>query len=194
LRLELALELEQQLFMEDKVKIIATREISDLFTGENFLRLGKGMEVEVPRWLAEYLVAKGYAKYVKEITINDVLKKVSSYNFLEKKSLDDYPREIDKNLYKYVKLVMERFEEIDASSVQDKRSLIIQYMNLEKLKNQILELASIRIMKSLRLMLGLDEIPVDLIERLANEELSLISEIKSDIDVWKEKVLGVEVQ
>jgi len=191
LRLELMLKLEQEVFMEDKVKVMITRDISELFTGEAFLRLGKGMEVEVPRWLAEYLVSKGYAKFVKEITLNDILKKVSSYNFLEKKNLDDYPKEIDKKLYKYVRLILKRFEETDVSEVQDKKSLIIQYMNLEKLKSQIVELANIRLLKSLRLMLGLGEVPVDLIERLAPEELSIINEIKDDITVWKENVLGV---
>ncbi len=191
MRLELMLKLEQEVFMEDKVKVMITRDISELFTGEAFLRLGKGMEVEVPRWLAEYLVSKGYAKFVKEITLNDILKKVSSYNFLEKKNLDDYPKEIDKKLYKYVRLILRRFEETDVSEVQDKKSLIIQYMNLEKLKSQIVELANIRLLKSLRLMLGLGEVPVDLIERLAPEELSIINEIKDDITVWKENVLGV---
>ncbi len=191
MRLELMLKLEQEVFMEDKVKVMITRDISELFTGEAFLRLGKGMEVEVPRWLAEYLVSKGYAKFVKEITLNDILKKVSSYNFLEKKNLDDYPKEIDKKLYKYVRLILKRFEETDVSEVQDKKSLIIQYMNLEKLKSQIVELANIRLLKSLRLMLGLGEVPVDLIERLAPEELSIINEIKDDITVWKENVLGV---
>ncbi len=191
MRLELMLKLEQEAFMEDKVKVMITHDISELFTGETFLKLGKGMEVEVPRWLAEYLVSKGYAKFVKEITLNDILKKVSSYNFLEKKNLDDYPKDIDKKLYKYVRLILKRFEEADIAEVQDKKSLIIQYMNLEKLKSQIVELANVRLLKSLRLMLGLGEVPVDLIERLAPEELSIINEIKDDITVWKENVLGV---
>lgn len=191
MRLELMLKLEQEAFMEDKVKVMITHDISELFTGETFLKLGKGMEVEVPRWLAEYLVSKGYAKFVKEITLNDILKKVSSYNFLEKKNLDDYPKDIDKKLYKYVRLILKRFEEADIAEVQDKKSLIIQYMNLEKLKSQIVELANVRLLKSLRLMLGLGEVPVDLIERLAPEELAIINEIKDDITVWKENVLGV---
>ncbi len=185
------LKLEQEMFMEEKIKVMITRDISELFTGETFLRLGKGMEVELPRWLAEYLVAKGYAKFVKEMTLNDILKKVSSYNFLEKKNLDDYPKDIDKKLYKYVKLALKRFEETSITEIQDKKSLIIQYMNLEKLKNQINELANIRLMKSLRLMLGLGEVPVELNEKLAPEELSIINEIKDDIKVWKENVLGV---
>ncbi|UXD22652.1 hypothetical protein IPA_07035 [Ignicoccus pacificus DSM 13166] len=192
MKLELAIDLEMEKFMEEKVKVMILKELVDVFNGEELLRLGKGMEIDLPRWLAEELVARGYAKYSREEDIVKLSKEISKYKFLENKHKDDpYPVQLPKNFYKMVKLIGEKAEElIRRGEFEGNMNDIFSIMNkLMKVKNDVEEIAEIRLLKMMKYVVSSKEVPVELRERCTPEEIHLVNELKYMIDVWYEKVL-----
>ncbi len=193
MRLELSIDLEMEKFMEEKVKVLVLRDLTDIFNGEELLRLGKGMEIDLPRWLADYLVTKGYAKYSKEIDITKLSKEVSKYRFLENKHKEDpYPVQLPKNFYKLIKVVSQKAREKVKEEYVDDMGDILNIMNrIVKISNDISEIAELRLMKMIKHIITSKEIPVELIERCTPEEIALIKELKDDMEVWYKKALAV---
>ena len=193
MRLELSIDLEMEKFMEEKVKVLVLRDLTDIFNGEELLRLGKGMEIDLPRWLADYLVTKGYAKYSKEIDITKLSKEVSKYRFLENKHKEDpYPVQLPKNFYKLIKVVSQKAREKVKEEYVDDMGDILNIMNrIVKISNDISEMAELRLMKMIKHIITSKEIPVELIERCTPEEIALIKELKDDMEVWYKKALAV---
>ncbi len=194
MRLELSIELEMQKFMEEKVKVLILKDLTDVFDGEEMLRLGKGVEIDLPRWLAEYLVTKGYAKFVKEIDVIKLSKEVSKYKFLENKHLEEpYPVQLPKNFYKIVKMVLEKAKErLSSDDISSNMNDILNIMNrIMRIRNDIEEIAETRLMKMIRYIVSSKEVPVELLEKCTPEEVSLIQEIRNDIATWYEKALSL---
>ena len=193
MRLELSIDLEMEKFMEEKVKVLVLKDLTDVFNGEELLRLGKGMEIDLPRWLADYLVTKGYAKYSKEIDITKLSKEVSKYRFLENKHKEDpYPVQLPKNFYKLIKVVSQKAREKIKEEYSEDMGDILNIMNrIVKINNDISEMAELRLMKMVKHIITSKEIPVELIERCTPEEIALVKELKDDIGVWYKKALAV---
>jgi len=193
MRLELSIDLEMEKFMEEKVKVLVLSDISDVFNGEELLRLGKGMEIDLPRWLADYLVSKGHAKYSKEIDVTKLSKEVSKYRFLENKHKDDpYPVQLPKNFYKMIKVISQKAKEkIKEEQIEDMGDILNIMNRIVKITNDIAEMAELRLMKMMKHIVSSKEIPVELLERCTPEEIALVKEIKNDISVWYEKALDI---
>ncbi|NPA85307.1 MAG: DNA replication complex GINS family protein [Crenarchaeota archaeon] len=189
MRLEIALKLERNIYLEERVKVILLREISDLFDGESFLRLGKGMEVELPRWLADDLVQKGFARYSRERTVEETLKEVAKYRFLESKKDEPYPTQLPPDFYKRVKEIIEKYRKPEISDV-DVEEIAQKLLKVTRIRAQLKELTDLRLMKIVTKVLGEEEIPVSLIERLTPEERIFAQEFDGDVRTWKHLVLG----
>ena len=189
MRLEAALKLERNLYLEEKVKVILLKEISDLFDGETFLRLGNGMEVELPRWLARRLVEMNYAKYVKEKSVDESLKEVAKYRFLESKKDDPLPAQLPPDFYKRIKEIIDKFRNpvLDGQNVEE---LAQKLLKVTKMKAQLEELVDIRLMKMITKIINEGEVPVSLRERLTPEEQVIADELEHDISKWKKVVIG----
>ncbi len=189
MKLEIALKLEENLYLEDKVKVILLKEHNDLFDGEGFLRLGKGMEVELPRWLAKELVDAGIAKYVREKTVDDVLKEVSKFVFLESRKDEPYPVELPADFYKRVKEILEKFKNPDVGG-EDVEKMAYKLLKVSKIKNYVKEIINLRLKKIVQKILDEDEIPVALEEKLTPEEKVFAYEFLDDTRTWKKGLTG----
>jgi DNA replication factor GINS len=189
MKLEVALKLERNVYLEERVKVILLKEVNDLFDGEAFLRLGKGMEVELPRWLAKDLVDRGIAKYSREKTVEESLKEVAKFRFLESKKDEPYPTELPPDFYKRMREIIEKYKrpEVDSDNVEEFAQKLLK---VTKIKVQLKELVDIRLMKIVSKILGEDEIPVSLVERLTPEERVFAQEFGNDVKTWKEIVVG----
>ena len=189
MKLEVALRLEQNVYLEERVKVILLKEVNDLFDGETFLRLGKGMEVELPRWLAKDLVERGYAKYTREKSVDESLKEVAKYRFLEAKKDEPYPTELPSDFFKRMREILEKYKrpEVDVNNVEEFAQKLLK---VTKIKVQLKELIDIRLTKIVNKILGEEEIPVSLLERLTPEEKVFAEEFGNDVRTWKKVVMG----
>ncbi|HIH90569.1 DNA replication complex GINS family protein [Ignicoccus hospitalis] len=181
--------MERNLYLEERVKVILLKEVSDLFDGETFLKLGKGMEVELPRWLAKKLVDMNYAKYVKEKGVDETLKEVAKFRFLESKKDDPLPTQLPQDFFKRVREVVDKYKN-PVFEGKDVEELAQKLLKVTKIKAQLEELIDLRLMKIISKIINEGEVPVSLRERLTPEEQVIADELEGDISQWKRVVIG----
>ncbi|ALU12087.1 hypothetical protein EYM_00020 [Ignicoccus islandicus DSM 13165] len=191
MKLRLSLDLEDQLFLEEKVRVAVLKEVGSVFDGEEILRLGAGTEIDVPRWLAQYLVQRGYAKILNEVDVFRAAKEVSKFKFLENKHKESpYPVKLPSNFYKVVKqVVMDVIDNIDALKLGEIENITNILNKAIRIKNDLEELTEIRIMKLFRYLLSEKELSVEIIERLTPEEVILSNVLSESLKQWFDKVL-----
>ena len=191
MKLRLALELENQLFMEEKVKISVLREVGPIFDGEGFIRLGAGTEIDVPRWLANYLVQRGFAKLSNEIDIFKASKEVSKFKFLENKYKDSpYPVKLPTHFYKTIRqLVITTLSRVETLNFNELENVTNVLNKAIRIKNDLEELTEVRILKMFKYILSEKELSVEMLERLTPEEVALCNELSDTLKLWLGKVL-----
>lgn len=159
------------------VKVMILKEYTITLPGER-LSVKKGDEIEVPRWMAEWLIERGVAKPKEEVDLNFI----NGYHFKERRSSSSSQlAQLPPDFYVTVGEYMRRLDE--QIKAQPSHMLINDRDVSEK---NVLELSQLRLNKIIRL--AQTDAGDEALTNMTPEEALLYSAIKETVESWRRYV------
>ncbi|MET1128077.1 MAG: hypothetical protein ABWW70_02020 [Thermoproteota archaeon] len=180
LRLQLA-ELE---YLTEAVRVIVLRNLPPVTIDGTTYDLRKGVELEMPRWLAEILQAEGVVeKSGLEISLEDAARvHFSAMNMRSPSDLEPLPRHFYVSLKKQIERLDRAIRERPTISDIELRHKLVQFLS------EIVERRLMMILYSIRSPAVLAELS----SRLSPEEQLIQQLVYRSIEVWRERILPKE--
>ncbi len=181
-KLSLLLALLDKEYLAKPVRVAVVKDKGRIHVDGVELELRKGIELELPRWLAMVLSDKGIVQSLEQpITINDIARMhfsvVSAHTPAE---LDPIPQYFYKQVREYYHSLDKRIREsFDASLLEEKNKAATYIAGI--------------VSKRVTLLLHILRSPSTLTEiypRLAPEEKVLLDALKDILEKWKHEVSG----
>ncbi len=141
-----------------------------------------GQELELPLWIAHYIVQTGYAKFREEEQFN--LKNLSSIHFRETLA---GPRPISRLPNDFYFRLRRFLKELRVQEAKDRS----KGRDLDKALNLSSDIVSIRV-KQIASLGASGELSPDLMSNLTIEERTLLDAVRKSVDLWKQDILGRE--
>ncbi len=179
-------------YLEEKVKVIILVDLNNFFDGESIYKVERGTEVEVPLWMAEEMISKGIAKFSREESVEVFAKELRKYVYIESNAKKPYPVKLPEKFYQRLIVVKRTVEKQIAELMKDQNAeLIAEYVTLKKnIENYAKELMKYRMLKTVKFMIGMSEMPKEVLENLQLEEVALIENMKRLFDEWMRTIVG----
>jgi DNA replication factor GINS len=180
LRLQLA-ELE---YLTEAVRVIVLKNLPPVTIDGTTYDLRKGVELEMPRWLAEVLQAEGVVeKSGLEISLEDAARvHFSAMNMRSPSDLEPLPRHFYVSLKKQIERLDRAIRERPTISDIELRHKLVQYLS------EIVERRLMMILYSIRSPAVLAELS----SRLSPEEQFIQQLVYRSIEAWRERILPKE--
>ncbi|WP_233418120.1 DNA replication complex GINS family protein [Desulfurococcus amylolyticus] len=175
-------------YEEEPVKILVTAQDLNVFIDDGFIELTKGSEQVVPRWIARKLAAKNQAKIVNDDISRDML---SQLVFNEDRYRNQLRFEKLKGYFYHrmkdtlVKNVEEYGRSPDIKRLQEVSELV------RIINDSMLSLTRLRTRKIVSLTMT-PGYPADIVENLSEEEKILFNALKTILDIYYRRFIGVE--
>ncbi|ADI32329.1 hypothetical protein [Staphylothermus hellenicus] len=170
-------------FMEEEVRVEVIGGNFRVLTHEGFIDLVRGAEYNLPRWIAYELLKKGIVNIKSD---NISVEKLSSIAYNEESTIGR-PEFVKVPRYFYL-LVKKEIEEIREKLSKNADINLLQ--ELKTYEDLIYTIGKIRLKKILYILL-LPQIPQEILDKLSEEEKTLLNLLKSSLNVWM-KSLRIE--
>lgn len=158
-------------------RVMVLRELGEINIDGEKLSLEKGVEIEVPLWLATLLTEKGYVNIVEQpITIEDIARvHFSTVSAKTPADLEPLPKGFYLEALRYIESLDKQIRREFNAMLLEERQKATQYL-LEIIDKRLL-----LILQSMRSPTSLAEIS----SKLTDEESILLEELRDDVEKWK---------
>ena len=180
-RLELLLRMIEIEYKLRPVRIMIIRDEKPLTVDGQRIELQKGIEIEVPYWLAQTLISEGIADMVESpISIEDIARvHFSALSARTPAELEPLPQNFYQNAKEFIKSLEDRIRrELNPILLEEKQKAL-QYLM------EIIDKRLLVILQSLRSPTTMAELS----SKLAPEESALLDFLYKTIDLWKRSLL-----
>ncbi|AFH43359.1 hypothetical protein [Fervidicoccus fontis] len=181
--MEERLELLKQAFNNTSVKVIAVSDIDQtVLPNGAVLKAKKGEEVELPRWIANFLEERGLVKRKwDEISVQEVSK--IHYREMSRRAVKDI-EQLPSNFYWLVQEYLDYLEkkirsEADPSFIEDRQNLL-EFLS---------EIVEKRMRAVITYVFSYGDY-TEISQKLTQEEIILAEELKNLLIQWKKIVIG----
>ncbi len=174
---EVMLRIIEEEYMLKPVRIMVVKDYGNVHIDGTEYPLHKGVELEVPLWLAELLVSQGVANVVETpLSIEDIARvHFTTVSARTPAELEPLPRNFYQEAKRFIKQLDEEIRrEFNAALLEEKQKAI-QYLL------EIIDRRLTLIMQSIRSPTTVAEIS----SKLSQEESALLEEIRDDVEKWK---------
>ncbi len=178
--MRIKLDLIEYEYMLKPVRVMVTRDYGELVIDGEAIQLQKGVEAELPYWLAKIFENKGVANTLESaITIEDIARvHFSVVSARTPADLEPLPRNFYLEALRYIKRLDEEIRRNFNAELLEEKQKAIQYL-LEIIDKRLL-----LILQSMRSPTSLAEIS----SKLSEEEAILMEELRRILDLWKKKL------
>ncbi|MET1101228.1 MAG: hypothetical protein ABWW69_01940 [Pyrodictiaceae archaeon] len=169
-------------FMLKPVRVMVLKDLGVVSLDGVELELRKGVELELPRWLAELLVENGYAEYVETpITLQDIARiHFSTMSARNPGELEQLPKDFYNMAREYYLELSKRVRKELSPVILEERSKAASYLS---------EIVNKRITFILQVMRS-PALLADIYQKLSPEEQVLLDTMHKLLDAWKTELLG----
>ncbi len=170
-------------FESSNVKVIVVNDITGLrMPNGEVINASRGEEIEIPRWLANYLESKGLVRRKwGELGLEDLMK--IHYREANRKSLRELSS-LPKNFYWLAK---EYIEHIDSLIKENPTPTLLR--EKERMLTFLREIIDKRLKAILTIAVGREDVST-YTTKLSPEELMLFHEVRELIQEWKKTLTG----
>jgi len=178
--LTLKLNLIKYKFKTKNVRIMVLRDNGNIRIDGEEITLQKGVEIEVPFWLAKILAEKGAANIIEtNMSIEDIARiHFTVISARTPADLEPLPRSFYLEAARYIEQLEDTIRREFRAELLEEKQKAVQYL-LEIIDKRLLLL-----LQSMRSPTTLAEIS----SKLSEEEAVLIEELRSDIETWKKTI------
>ena len=179
-KLSIELELIAQEYENGSVRVIVVKDYGKLRVDGAEYSLTRGVEIEVPRWLASILEDEGIANQSEPgISIEDITRvHFSVMSARTPAELEPLPRDFYQEALRYLERLAKRVRKEFNASLLEEHQKASQYLA------EILDRRLSLILQSLRSPAALAEISAS----LSKEETALLDALRGSIDTWRKRL------
>ena len=183
-RLELLLRMTEIEYRLRPVRVMVIRDEKPLTVDGQRVELQKGIEIEIPYWLAQALISEGIAEIVESpINIEDIARvHFSALSARTPAELEPLPQNFYQNAKEFIRHLEERIRrELNPILLEEKQKAL-QYLV------EIIDKRLLIILQSLRSPTSMAELS----SKLAPEESALLDTLYKTIELWKRRLLPLQ--
>jgi DNA replication factor GINS len=168
-------------YMLKRVRVMVVRDAGEIIVDNETIPLQKGVEIEIPLWLAQVLEKEGLVNPIEPpMSIEDIARvHFSVISARTPADLEPLPKNFYLETMRYIKMLDEQIRKEFRAELLEEKQKAVQYV-LEIMDRRLL-----LILQSMRSPTSLAEIS----SKLSEEEAVLLEELRSDIETWRSRLM-----